>query len=206
MNIAPGRGARLLLALLPFVLIAIVYVVASAERRAVNPDDKLLPPVSEMVGRRAARRLPARPALGRDRLVDRYRVELAAAGAGPGDRDPRRPHVRSGDRRPAARQRGVGAAGGGDLDGSADGDPAGAVHRVRAGRALEGGADRDRGGAVPHSRSLLRRSHAAGRADRQGAVARRLDLAGGDPGRAAAGDAATDRIRCGSCSARHSCS
>jgi len=49
MNIAPRRGSRLLLALIPFVLIAFVYVVGSAERRAANPDDKLLPPVSEMV-------------------------------------------------------------------------------------------------------------------------------------------------------------
>ena len=49
MNIAPRRGGRLLLALIPFVLIAFVYVVGSAERRAANPDDKLLPPVSEMV-------------------------------------------------------------------------------------------------------------------------------------------------------------
>ena len=35
--------------MLPFILIAIVYVIGSAERRAANPDDKLLPPVSEMV-------------------------------------------------------------------------------------------------------------------------------------------------------------
>jgi NitT/TauT family transport system permease protein len=49
MNIAPGRGGRVLLALIPFFLIALVYVVGSAERRAVNPDDKLLPPVTEMV-------------------------------------------------------------------------------------------------------------------------------------------------------------
>src|SRR5262249_28568317 len=48
MNIAPRRGSRLLLALIPFVLIAFVYVVGSAERRAANPEDKLLPPVSEM--------------------------------------------------------------------------------------------------------------------------------------------------------------
>ena len=56
MNIAPSRTARLLLALLPFVLIAMIYVTASAERRAVNPDDKLLPPVGEMADaiRRAA--------------------------------------------------------------------------------------------------------------------------------------------------------
>ena len=46
---------RLFLALLPFVLIALIYVVASAERRATNPNDKLLPPVSEMVD--AVRRL-----------------------------------------------------------------------------------------------------------------------------------------------------
>jgi NitT/TauT family transport system permease protein len=49
MNIAPARSSRILLALVPFVLIALVYVVASAERRAVNPNDKLLPPVTEMV-------------------------------------------------------------------------------------------------------------------------------------------------------------
>jgi NitT/TauT family transport system permease protein len=48
MNIAPGRGGRILLAFIPFLLIALVYVVGSAERRAANPDDKLLPPVSEM--------------------------------------------------------------------------------------------------------------------------------------------------------------
>jgi NitT/TauT family transport system permease protein len=48
MNIAPGRGGRILLAFIPFLLIALVYVVGSAERRAANPEDKLLPPVSEM--------------------------------------------------------------------------------------------------------------------------------------------------------------
>src|SRR3954464_13605750 len=49
MNIVPRRGGRLLLVLIPFVLIAFVYVVGSAERRAANPDDKLLPPVGEML-------------------------------------------------------------------------------------------------------------------------------------------------------------
>jgi NitT/TauT family transport system permease protein len=49
MNIVPGRGGRLFLAALPFVLIAFIYVIGSAERRAANPNDKLLPPVSEMV-------------------------------------------------------------------------------------------------------------------------------------------------------------
>jgi NitT/TauT family transport system permease protein len=49
MNIVPGRGSRLVLTLVPFFIIALVYVVGSAERRAANPEDKLLPPVSEMV-------------------------------------------------------------------------------------------------------------------------------------------------------------
>jgi NitT/TauT family transport system permease protein len=48
MNIVPARGSRLLLAAIPFILIIIVYVVGSAERRAANPEDKLLPPATEM--------------------------------------------------------------------------------------------------------------------------------------------------------------
>jgi NitT/TauT family transport system permease protein len=48
MNIAPARGSGMLLALLPFVLIVLIYIVGSAERRADNPNDKLLPPISEM--------------------------------------------------------------------------------------------------------------------------------------------------------------
>jgi NitT/TauT family transport system permease protein len=48
MNIVPQRGGRILLAFIPFVLIAMLYVVGSAERRAANPNDKLLPPVAEM--------------------------------------------------------------------------------------------------------------------------------------------------------------
>jgi len=48
MNIVPGRGSRFLLAMLPFVVILLVYMAGSAARRAENPDDKLLPPFSEM--------------------------------------------------------------------------------------------------------------------------------------------------------------
>ncbi len=59
MNIVPARGSRILLAMLPFILIAIVYVIGSAERRAANPDDKLLPPISEMV--ETSKRLAAEP-------------------------------------------------------------------------------------------------------------------------------------------------
>lgn len=42
-NLRPGRGAGRLLSLLPFVATVLVYAVASAQRRAENPDDKLLP-------------------------------------------------------------------------------------------------------------------------------------------------------------------
>jgi NitT/TauT family transport system permease protein len=59
MNIMPGRASRLMLAFIPFVLLALAYVVGSAERRAVNPDDKLLPPVSEMAA--AVRRVAFEP-------------------------------------------------------------------------------------------------------------------------------------------------
>jgi NitT/TauT family transport system permease protein len=59
MNIVPQRGGRILLAFIPFVLIAMLYVVGSAERRAANPNDKLLPPVAEMVD--TSRRLAFEP-------------------------------------------------------------------------------------------------------------------------------------------------
>jgi NitT/TauT family transport system permease protein len=59
MNVVPQRGARMLLAIVPFVLIAMVYVVGSAERRAANPNDKLLPPVTEMA--ETSRRLAFEP-------------------------------------------------------------------------------------------------------------------------------------------------
>jgi len=66
MNVVPGRGARIILAMLPFILIAIIYVIGSAERRAANPEDKLLPPVSEMAA--TTKRLAAEP----DRRTGEY--------------------------------------------------------------------------------------------------------------------------------------
>ncbi len=59
MNIVPQRGSRIFLALIPFALIAMLYVVGSAERRAANPDDKLLPPAAEMA--QASRHLAFEP-------------------------------------------------------------------------------------------------------------------------------------------------
>lgn len=45
-NRLPGREASLALALLPFVLLLIVYAIASDLRLAANPEDKLLPAFS----------------------------------------------------------------------------------------------------------------------------------------------------------------
>jgi NitT/TauT family transport system permease protein len=59
MNVVPPRGGRILLAMLPFFLIAIIYVIGAAERRAANPNDKLLPPVAEMAA--TTKRLAVEP-------------------------------------------------------------------------------------------------------------------------------------------------
>jgi NitT/TauT family transport system permease protein len=47
-NRKPERGLGLALGTLPFVIVLMVYVAASASRLAVNPDDKLLPSVAQM--------------------------------------------------------------------------------------------------------------------------------------------------------------
>lgn len=86
MNIVPNPRSALVLGFLPFVLIAAIYLVASAERRAANPDDKLLPPVAEMAD--TARRLASEPDRRTEEIVlwtdtaaslERLAVGLAAA-------------------------------------------------------------------------------------------------------------------------------
>ncbi|MCG5236986.1 ABC transporter permease [Xanthobacter oligotrophicus] len=42
-NVRPDRGTALFLAILPFALVILAYVLGSAERLSANPDDKLLP-------------------------------------------------------------------------------------------------------------------------------------------------------------------
>ncbi len=48
-NRHPSAGSALILGALPFILLALAYVFFSATRLADNPDDKLLPAVSQMV-------------------------------------------------------------------------------------------------------------------------------------------------------------
>jgi NitT/TauT family transport system permease protein len=47
-NIRPSRQMRLYLAALPFVLLALAYLIGSSARLAENPSDKLLPALSSM--------------------------------------------------------------------------------------------------------------------------------------------------------------
>ncbi len=47
-NIKPGRGTQVILACVPFVLLALAYVIGSALRLAENSNDKLLPALSTM--------------------------------------------------------------------------------------------------------------------------------------------------------------
>jgi NitT/TauT family transport system permease protein len=48
MNLKPGRQVRFYLAGLPFILVAVAYLIGSGIRLAENPDDKLLPALSTM--------------------------------------------------------------------------------------------------------------------------------------------------------------
>lgn len=47
-NYTPSRGSRWLLGLIPFAIVAIVYLALSNERLADNPDDRLLPSPATM--------------------------------------------------------------------------------------------------------------------------------------------------------------
>lgn len=47
-NYQPRRGSALLLSALPFVLLLLAYLFASSVRLAENPDDKLLPAMSDI--------------------------------------------------------------------------------------------------------------------------------------------------------------
>lgn len=48
MNRVPGRGLWFTLVLLPFVALALVYASCSAQRHADNPEDRILPTLSQM--------------------------------------------------------------------------------------------------------------------------------------------------------------
>ena len=47
-NMTPGRPLNLMLALLPFALLLLLYIVASDARLAENANDKLLPSFAQM--------------------------------------------------------------------------------------------------------------------------------------------------------------
>ncbi|MGE3866795.1 MAG: ABC transporter permease [Hyphomonadaceae bacterium] len=49
MNVRPNRGVRFLLGAAPLALVVLVYLMASAERHAANPADKVLPTLAQMI-------------------------------------------------------------------------------------------------------------------------------------------------------------
>lgn len=80
-NRHPGRGGRLLLALLPLLLLILVYGVGSALRLADNPDDRLLPSLPQMVDAVARMGFTADPRTGEyllwaDTLASLQRLSL----------------------------------------------------------------------------------------------------------------------------------
>ena len=48
-NRRPSRASALLLGILPFVLLALVYLIGSEARLASNPGDKLLPSLATLI-------------------------------------------------------------------------------------------------------------------------------------------------------------
>jgi NitT/TauT family transport system permease protein len=48
LNVKPGGGVRFLLGALPFIVLAIIYLMGSEARHAANPNDKILPTFQEM--------------------------------------------------------------------------------------------------------------------------------------------------------------
>jgi NitT/TauT family transport system permease protein len=83
-NRQPSRGTGLLLAALPFVLLLLVYLAASHERLAANPEDRLLPSLATL-GQTAARlALEEDARTGRVLLWQDTAASLARLGAGVG--------------------------------------------------------------------------------------------------------------------------
>ena len=152
MNIVPRRGGRLALALLPFLLIAIIYGLASTERHADNPDDKVLPVVGQMADTIAGAAFEPDRRTGELTLWTDTAASLEPARGRDRRRGADRAHRRHGDRAPAARRGDLRAARRGDLDDPADGGPADPVHRLRPRRPFQDRADRLRHRAVPGAR------------------------------------------------------
>lgn len=132
-NRYPRQGMRLTLMLLPFVLMIAAWFIGSAVRLEANPQDKLLPGLSQMIA--AIDRMAFTPdkrsgeyLLWADTLISMSRLLIGLAlssliGLGIGIAMRRVPDVPRGA--VAADDRGV--------DDPAAGDPAGAVYRLRPG-------------------------------------------------------------------------
>lgn len=82
LNIRPRGGTRIMLGLVPIVLLLLVYVVASGERHALNPSDKLLPTPAAMAEQIRIMAFQADPRTGDIPLVADTVASLKRLGAG----------------------------------------------------------------------------------------------------------------------------
>lgn len=79
-NRYPNKGSRVFLALLPLILIVMVYLVSSNIRLAENPDDKLLPSISQMLEATKAIAFTEDPSTGTYLMLDDTLASLKRLG------------------------------------------------------------------------------------------------------------------------------
>ncbi len=206
-NLRPSGTWRLALALLPFLLLLLAYVIGSNMRLAANPNDKLLPSFADMGETIYAYAFEPDPRTGDLLAVVGHGGEPDAAP----DRARDLGHVRPRDRhhdRPAADRRGDLRAG---RRGAIDGSAARAACRSCSSSWGLGEASKITLIVIGTTLKLIRdialaRRRYPARAADQGADARRLQRADRLAHRAAADPAPADRRRTASRSGRPGCS
>jgi NitT/TauT family transport system permease protein len=84
LNLRPRGGRRILLGLIPILLLAIVYLVASTARHAANPSDKILPTLGAMVDQVHTLGFKVDPLTGKIPMLADTVASLGRLGAGAG--------------------------------------------------------------------------------------------------------------------------
>src|ERR1035437_8792306 len=82
LNLRPRGSGRVLLGLIPILLLAILYLVASTARHAVNPSDKILPTLGAMADQIHIMGFTVDPLTGKIPLIADTAASLRRLGAG----------------------------------------------------------------------------------------------------------------------------
>jgi NitT/TauT family transport system permease protein len=82
LNLRPRGSGRVLLGLIPILLLAILYLVASTARHAVNPSDKILPTLGAMADQIHTMGFTVDPLTGKIPLIADTAASLRRLGAG----------------------------------------------------------------------------------------------------------------------------